>query len=355
MGNPESAGAGQSGLDSLAIRGFRGISQLEIPCLGRVTLLAGKNGVGKTTVLDAMRVYAARGHLEALRELLAQREELTTFRDEDGNLVDAPTFSRLFHRNGGSNASIDIGPVGGGRPRLKIKEHLDAEERVLNVSFDGAKRSYPEHHSVSSFRRRAFFGRDQDSWATPTQCESLGPGLLRSEDLGRLWDQVALTNDEALSHEALELVFGDGVEGAAVIGQGRLSKRRVVVKLVNHANPVPLRSLGDGATRMFGVAVALANCRDGILLIDEAENGIHYALQRKFWGMVLRAAEAHNTQVVATTHSKDCIDGFAAAALNCKEVRGNLIRIDRHNGKAHAVEYSKEELETAAEQNIEVR
>ena len=36
-------------LPSLSIRSFRGIDRLSIPKLGRVTLLAGKNAVGKTT------------------------------------------------------------------------------------------------------------------------------------------------------------------------------------------------------------------------------------------------------------------------------------------------------------------
>ena len=48
-------------LPDLYIEGFRGIDKLSIPRLGRVTLLAGRNSVGKTTVLDAVRVYAARG------------------------------------------------------------------------------------------------------------------------------------------------------------------------------------------------------------------------------------------------------------------------------------------------------
>ena len=47
---------------------FRGIDQLSIPRLGRVTLLAGKNGVGKTTALEASRVFAARGRFSALPE-----------------------------------------------------------------------------------------------------------------------------------------------------------------------------------------------------------------------------------------------------------------------------------------------
>ena len=44
-------------LPSLSIKGFRGFHHLSIPKLGRVTLLTGKNGSGKTTVLDAVRIY----------------------------------------------------------------------------------------------------------------------------------------------------------------------------------------------------------------------------------------------------------------------------------------------------------
>lgn len=53
-------------LPSLFIEGFRGIQSLELPQLGRITLLAGVNGVGKTTVLDAARFYTARGDTRVL-------------------------------------------------------------------------------------------------------------------------------------------------------------------------------------------------------------------------------------------------------------------------------------------------
>ena len=57
-------------LPNLTIRRFRGIQDLLITGLGRVTLIAGKNGVGKTTVLDAVRTYAARGHYAVLASIL---------------------------------------------------------------------------------------------------------------------------------------------------------------------------------------------------------------------------------------------------------------------------------------------
>ena len=335
-------------LESLSISGFRGIDRLTIPRLGRVALIAGKNGVGKTTVLDGVQLYAAHGRFDAVRDLLMRREELTTFTEEDGDLVYAPAFDRLFHRNGKDRATIAIGPSGDG-PMLQIDEKAGADERVLCAVFDGQERSYTPRQ-----RPQASLFEDETNSAA-IRCELLGPGLLRNRELARLWDGVALTDDETLALDAIRLVFGNRVDRAAVIGEVRGVGRRVMVRLSDHPKPLPLRSLGDGATRMFCIALGLANCRGGILLIDEAENGIHYSLQNQFWSMVLRAAEAHNTQVLATTHSKDCIDGFAEAALANPNVDANFVRIGRRNGRLRAVEYSKEQLGVAAEQNIEVR
>lgn len=375
MGNLTDTGSRRNCLGSLSIRGFRGIEQLDIPRLGRVALLAGRNGVGKTTVLEALRVYAARGGSLVLREILNFREEWTPLRDEEEKPLYAPAVDRLFHHGSSDEAAIEIGP-NGGEPAVRIDivddlsdvpddvmSRLTIEDtKILRVAFARTTNFYPWP---------GIFGRPDGIWGrvtrtgdeggTPIRCESLGPGLPSSGKLARFWDKVALTDGEMLALDALRLVFGDRVERVAAVGEdvpgsrAYGSRRRVVVKLADHAEPVPLKSLGDGATRTFGVSLALSNCRDGILLIDEAENGIHYSLQSKFWDMVLCAADTHNIQVVATTHSKDCINGFAAAALDSPNIDANLVRIGRHNGKLRAVDYSIEELETAAEQNIEVR
>ena len=105
---------------------------------------------------------------------------------------------------------------------------------------------------------------------------------------------------------------------------------------------------------MFGVALALANSRGGILLIDEVENGIHHSVQRDFWTMVLKTAHENNVQVFATTHSGDCVAGFAQAAADVDEAEGALVWLHRKNGEVRAIEYSEHDLKTATEQGIEV-
>ena len=367
LGNARDAGSSFSRLESLSISGFRGIDQLTIPRLGRVALIAGKNGIGKTTVLDAVRIYAARGRFDALRELLTHREEFAPGRNEEGDRVDVPNFDSLFNRTNARHA-IEIGPSCGPALQVQYGEEVPFDDEAINltidtdsaallvVSFGDTRVSYAVPELALAGSRRHHVPRDQEKLPAPIRLESLGPATLPNKHLARLWDEVALTDGEELVVEALRLVYGERVKRAAVIGDDfRNVGRRVVVKLSDHSNPVPLKSLGDGVTRMFGVALAMADCQDGILLLDEAENGVHYSLQSKFWSMVLQAAETHNIQVLATTHSKDCINGFAAAALAHPEVEGNLVRIGWRNDKLRAVDYSKEQLEVAAAQNIEVR
>ena len=189
----------------------------------------------------------------------------------------------------------------------------------------------------------------------------MGPELLDKGRFLRFWGRVVLTDDEERAVDALRLLYGTDVERVAVRDDDTIitnpgqDGRRAIVKLKSHDSPVPLKSLGDGALRLFGVALALANSRNGFLLIDEAENGIHHSIQRDYWRMILQTAQENNVQVLATTHSWDCVTGFAQAATELEDVEGVLVRLSRSGGNLHAVEYPEEELAIAAEQGIEVR
>ncbi len=71
--------------------------------------------------------------------------------------------------------------------------------------------------------------------------------------------------------------------------------------------------------------------------------------------MVLRTAQRNNVQVLATTHSWDCVAGFAQASCEYDDVEGILVRLENQQDGVRAVEYSESDLVVAAEQRIEVR
>ena len=359
-------------LPDLYIENFRGIRKLSIPRLGRVTLLAGRNGVGKTTVLDAIRIYAARGRHQVLAQILDVRDEITMPRDpsEDGPVqVD---WAALFHgRSIAEEASLSIGP------REKTGQ-LSIKATIIDYAHPAFSHVPPRLlQRLSGDRLRAFevdyqgqgyflipFGYGGSlpgakEMLPEIKYEFVGPGLLAPSDVGRIWNKIALTDDEEQITRTIGLIYGLEVGRVGVIGddvrENGGDRLRGIVRLKSDKRPVPLRSLGEGAIRLFGVALALANSRDGFLLIDEAENGIHHSVQRDFWRMVMQTAHQNNVQVFATTHSWDCVRGFAQAAVENENVVGVLVRLEKEEDGLRAVRYSERRLKIAAEQRIEVR
>ncbi len=130
-----------------------------------------------------------------------------------------------------------------------------------------------------------------------------------------------------------------------------------MVKLGRFNAPVSLKSLGDGAYRLFTLALVLSNAEDGILLVDEIENGIHYSALPDVWRLIFQTARRLNVQVFATTHSWDCIEAFQKAASEDDDPNsGVLVRLQNDDsGDVTATVFDERRLAFATRDGIEVR
>ena len=174
--------------------------------------------------------------------------------------------------------------------------------------------------------------------------------------LAELWDLTSLTDLESEVISALGLIDSRVSRIAFVEDSKRHSadNRIPLVKIEGIDEPLPLKSMGDGMTRLFHIVVALVNAQNGLLLIDEFENGLHWKVQPKVWDIIFQLAERLNVQVFATTHSRDCLAGFDTAWNNYPE-RGAFFRLDTKDGRIKATEYASETLTDAIEMDVEVR
>jgi AAA15 family ATPase/GTPase len=107
--------------------------------------------------------------------------------------------------------------------------------------------------------------------------------------------------------------------------------------------------------RLFATTLALVSAADGILLIDEIENGLHYSVQLDMWRLIFRTARELNVQVFATTHSWDCISAFQKAASEDHASEGMLIRLARRNDEIIPTLFDERRLEIATQDQIEIR
>ena len=166
-----------------------------------------------------------------------------------------------------------------------------------------------------------------------------------------------MTNLDSEVISALRLIDErvSGVGFVEDVSQRRSENNRIpLVKIDGIAEPLPLKSMGDGITRLFHMIVALVNAQDGLLLIDEFENGLHWSVQSKVWEVVFQLSEKLNVQVFATTHSRDCIEGFDST-WNKYPSLGAFLRLDFKNEIIKATEYTSETLSDAIDMEVEVR
>lgn len=364
-------------LQNLSINGFRGISSLNLPNLGRVNLFAGKNSIGKTTVLEAVQVYASRGAEYTLHEIVRNREEFDSYYSEGGEEIELLNLDTLFFgREPDMSSSLDIGPGANNSEKLSItlasdediekfldkiknnprhRELVDQDTNFLKVKFKNSENVISGSADSRGPYRRIRHVSNGDRSPPAIVCHWIGPGILSNAVIARFWDQIALRDEEEIAVNAIGMVMDARVERLSMVGDDlpRIRGRRPIVKLGGH-NPVSLKALGDGAVRLFATALAMTNCANGFLLIDEAENGIHHSVQHQFWKMVLDTASKYSIQIFATTHSIDCVQGFARAALESEE-DGVLYRLENREKKLVSVRYSEEDLEAATKFNTEVR
>ena len=178
--------------------------------------------------------------------------------------------------------------------------------------------------------------------------------------LAALWDLTSLTNLESEIISALCLI-DNRVSGVAFVedisnsGNNRSGNNRIpLVKIEGIDEPLPLKSMGDGMTRLLHIIVALVNAQNGLLLIDEFENGFHWSIQPKVWDIVFQLSKKLNVQVFATTHSRDCVAGFDYAWQKYP-LLGAFFRLDAKDEFIKATEYTPETLTDAIDMDVEVR
>ncbi len=367
-------------LPSLSIRGFRGIGDLSIPKLARVTLIAGMNDTGKTSILEGVRLLMEGATPEVIGEILQFREQDTEAFSNDGESPSSETFllSALFHGFPQLSECSDPIVISCGDNSHQI--HLQVGWFSEIIEEDGSTRLIPaetdppgEHANIPALivttgkNRRVYnFGRI-DRFASTRRARFRSnqrrvssrlvnaSGQDRTAMLGPLWDNISITEQEPHVVEALRIIDPQ-ISAVSMVGEQSLSSARTaVVRSDNFGRRVPLHSFGDGMNRLFGIILSLVNVDGGVLLIDEFENGMHYTVQLDVWRMVFRLAEDLNVQVLATTHSLDCVAGFRQAAAEREKTEGLLLRIDRIGDRMRAVEYTEEDLRIAIAQRIEIR
>lgn len=103
-----------------------------------------------------------------------------------------------------------------------------------------------------------------------------------------------------------------------------LSSGEIICNL-NNDGYLNIQSFGDGFKKVLILFAKLISAKNGILLIDEIETGIHHSKINEIYKVLFDIALINNTQIFLTTHNLETVSAF----LNVLNENLNQIEIYR--------------------------
>ncbi len=359
---------------SVSIENFRCFDTLTVEPLERFNLVAGKNNVGKTALLEALMIHHGY-YRPAIPDGLNGERGLGYGKYGEYlhnlflNFNTEQQIAISCDENGSSPAKLLIECVRTATYcGAKMRQNGAREEFASNIVSD-RDRDWPSAWFESEIhftfvRPNAEKKRARAAWAND------GPYYQRALDVDEpdeLFIPPAGIANQAFVTEILsEMVRGKRrkplIEFLQCV-EPRLQSLEVLQiagTSVIHADIgadrlVELHLLGAGTVRLLGIALALTKVRGGILLIDEFENGIHHSVLIDAWKGLAAAAREMDVQVFATTHSHECIQAAHDAFSSDNAYDFRLHRLERIDERIEAVTFDRESLDAALESGWEVR
>ena len=345
-------------IESLKIKNFKNLDGLEIPHLSQINLISGQNNVGKSTLLEAIAIYT---NPSQIIEILRERDEFPLYKEEnETERINQNTnaFSSLFTNRKDEVSENNIIEISDKENTLSIqfsyyspKTDIEYIKKVITITRQNKTVSILHLNSpIDSLNQR--LGIDNDS----NIIIKLNTEPIGTEYIANFFDNIALTEKEDNVIGALQIIEPN-LNKLAFIAESQYGFRRPIVTLKGSNQRFPLKSMGDGINHILSIILALVNCENGCLLIDEIDNGLHYSVQENLWKVIFDLAKKLNIQVFATTHSNDCINSFTEVLKeeNNASIGGFYRMQKRKSGKIELVEYNAEELNSVSEHNIEIR
>jgi predicted ATP-dependent endonuclease of OLD family len=353
----------------IKIENFRGISQLQFNDLKQFNLIVGKNNSCKTTVLESIFLLTGPTNFY-LPVTVNSLRGLQITNDYPWALF----FSQLNNR---SHISL-YGEIKktGETVLLLIKSLFDTSIKIPGVTDLHAKTNSGKTEPVQNIN-----GISLDFSITGEKSKEKKEFSYNIRSVGKeLQGQGNLNLDlNPLKGIFIHANYGFG-DNTRRFNQIQIKKQgKKILKILQKIEPdiqylsvgsenilycdvgfnelVPVNIVGDGINRLLSIVLAIYEASNGVVLIDEVENGFHYSALELLWKAIFESAREFNVQVFATTHSNENIKSYSSAyeKLGNKKDNMRLYRLEKEEERLELISIDHEMLKTTIENGLEIR
>lgn len=356
------------------IKNFRSVKSLHLKDLKQINLISGKNNTGKTSILEAMFLLTGISNPQLAVNIHLFRNLRLTHNENFNFMFHNQDFENEIEINGtqfeGENRTLYISPMydqlmrtDGSNPKK-----TDTSENIIDSTSPLSISPTTGSSNVKGVQMRFKVGSDKDFRTGINISESglnnlqMAHGYQETLNGTFISPQNCMNQDDErveklLINKELNSVIRVLREIDPALQDIRMGTRGMIYVDLGLETMVPLNIMGDGIRKVVTLLASIASLKNGVIFIDEMENGLHYSALRTLWKAILTACREYNVQLIATTHSYECISSLVEVDEEFLAIDDTirLFRLDRSEQGLRAFSYDREMLRAGIDREIEVR
>lgn len=337
---------------SISLKNFRCFKSLRLNELKPINIVVGNNGSGKTALLEAL-VLGLRAHPSAAQFLNQSRGLPIPGVNAPGvqvffgpaNLMFSASWDHFFHGGDPKNNPISmefedqqangktiyklsisqsrtLSPItadNSGLPFSPVVPPLifdRSTNRKASEKIQVLANAQNQTHIVGApnfyYEKILFF----DQSTKPNETENVA------------WlSQLKIRNASAIRY--IEKVLAEAFHGFSGLEILSPTANQAIWASLGDGTTRPLALISAGLHKIITLLIAASWNQDGVLIIDEIENGIYYEKYEILWKALIEICKKNNNQLFVSSHSIECLRSLSSIVREEPE-RFSLLRASKN-------------------------
>jgi AAA15 family ATPase/GTPase len=316
-------------ITSIDIKHFRCFDQFSLSGFKRINLIGGMNNAGKTVLLEAVQLGCAPVNENIFESINARVQGKIGEMSKNNPEI---LFNSLFYQED-KTKPFEIALTKDKNTIIQTfnySQKATTEELDKNIHAKLVLFLLQQEYVLKITTKKTETNDPHSYWIVPeiNKKKFITVGNLPFRDLisvyfSRLFQHQANGSlaDIYTKHKATILtILNDMLKkfDSTIMGTELMSLygEPIIGLILKNGQTFPIDYFGDAIRKIVECCLLIAVCpKDGVLLIDEIENGLHYSKQKEFWKNLFLLAQQQEIQIFATSHSQEMIAAFAECCL----------------------------------------
>ncbi|KIE58062.1 hypothetical protein A946_09115 [Methylacidiphilum kamchatkense Kam1] len=372
-------------IHSLEITNFRCFKDLALDDLSRINIITGDNAAGKTTILEAIYI-ACKPNPRAIEWLTPQRIP-PSFLQKD---YFASSVKRYFN-DPSSNIVFLVNKKNSAYWRVELKFYPSPDSSILPYAAAFQEHAISTPNTPENLKVRKVYNPDhvfprlelhiqednkteEINWMGFTDTDMIQEGVKEivpytfffgssvtydPSESAKILSSLKEKKEESVFLDAFKKEYPE-IKDIFPLIPPDFPRGAVFFEIEGQDLIIPSTLYSSGTHKSLTIFLIASDSRfsQGIILVDEIENGIHWSRMKSFWRLLNKFTTQRQIQVFATTHSYECLESFVDVMKeSAKETEFTIIHAkkDAKTNRFSASVIPGEFAESAIRSRLEIR